>query len=184
MLCPCWIGEDPDHDTCDSVNPWYIDQGTIDGIDVSGLAVATLNHIPGNVFKGNWRIIICIDDHATAEQQEALVKAFTGKLGGAMADLAQLYGEIVAVERVPITFATEGGRGHLKVGADVEAEMAPFEGATGRTTTLHDTAFSTIPGSPAYVSKATHYRAHNVALGFDIDLQGHNAIQGTFRLEG
>jgi hypothetical protein len=54
VLCPCWIGEDPDHDTCDSVNSWHIDQGTIDGIDVSGLTVATLNHIPGNVLKCNW----------------------------------------------------------------------------------------------------------------------------------
>jgi hypothetical protein len=59
--------------------------------------------------------------------------------------------------------------------------MAPFQGATGRVTTLHDTAFSTIPGSPAYVSKAARYRAKNPVLGFNIDLQGHNAVQGNFR---
>jgi hypothetical protein len=166
------------------VNSWHIAQGTIDGVNVSGLTVATLNHIPGNILKGNWRIIIFIDDKATDEQQEALVNAFTGKLGGPMADLAQLYGEVVAVERVPITFETEGGQGHLKVGPDIEAEMTPFQGPTGHTTTLHDTAFSTIPGSPAYVSRAKRYRAKNAVLGFDIELQGHNAIQGDFRFEG
>jgi hypothetical protein len=184
VLCPCWVGEDPDGDICQSVNAWHIAQGTVDGIDVSGLTVATLNHIPGNVLNGNWRIIIFIDDKATAEQQAALVNVFTGKLGGPVADLAQLYSEVVAVERVPIVFATEGGQGHLKVGADIEAEMAPFRGATGHTTTLHDTAFSTIPGSPAYISKATRYRARNATLRFDIDLQEHNAIQGNFRFEG
>jgi hypothetical protein len=184
VLCPCWVGEDPDNDTCDSVNSWHIERGTIDGVDVSGLTVATLNHIPGNVLKGNWRILIFIDDKATDAQQEALVNAFTGKLGGPMADLAQLYGEVVAVQRVPITFETHGGQGHLQVGADIEAEMSPFQGATGRTTTLHDTAFSTIPGSPAYVSRAKRYRAKNALLGFDIDLQNHNAIQGNFRFEG
>ena len=149
VLCPCWVGEDPDNDTCDSVNSWHIERGTINGVDVSGLTVATLNHIPGNVLKGNWRILIFIDDKAMEAQQEALVSAFTGKLGGPMADLAQLYGEVVAVQRVPITFETQEGQGHLKVGADIEAEMTPFQGATGHTTTLYDTAFSTIPGSPA-----------------------------------
>ena len=51
-------------------------------------------------------------------------------------------------------------------------------------TTLQETAFSTIPGSPAYVGKASRYRAKESRLGFDIDLRGHNAIQGHFRFEG
>jgi hypothetical protein len=179
-LCPCWVGEDPDGDTCDSVNSWHVDKGPINGIDVTGLTLATLNHIPGNVLKGNWRILVFVDDKATPEQQEALVSAFTGKLGGPLADLAQLYGEVAGVERVPITFDVNHGKGHLQVGADIEAEMAPFQGATGRVTTLHDTTFSTIPGSPAYVSKAARYQVKNSRLGFDIDLQGHNAVQGDF----
>ena len=182
-LCPCWIGEDPDGDDCGSVNSWHVDKGTINGVDVSGLTLATLNHIPGNILKGNWRIFVFVDDKATQQQQEALVGAFTGKLGGPLADLAQLYGEVAGVERVPITFEVEQGKGRLKVGSDIEAEVSPFEGATGRVTTLHDTAFSTIPGSPAYVSKAATYKAKNPILGFNIDLQGHNAVQGDFRFE-
>ena len=52
VLCPCWIGEDPDGDgTCDSVNSWHISQGQIDGVDVSNLTIASVNHIPGNVLK-------------------------------------------------------------------------------------------------------------------------------------
>ena len=43
-----------------------------------------------------------------------------------------------------------------------------------------DTAFSTIPGAPAYVSKASRYRAKEPRLGIDVDLAGHNAIQGRF----
>src|SRR5262245_63080532 len=78
-LCPCWVGEDPDGDQCYSVNSWHVDKGNINGVDVSGLTLATLNHIPGNVLKGNWRILVFVDDRATAEQQEALVSAFTGR---------------------------------------------------------------------------------------------------------
>ena len=27
ILCPCWVGEDPDRGTCDSVMAWHIDRG-------------------------------------------------------------------------------------------------------------------------------------------------------------
>jgi hypothetical protein len=33
---------------------------------------------------------------------DALLKVYTGKLGGPIADIAKLVGEVVAVERVPI----------------------------------------------------------------------------------
>jgi hypothetical protein len=184
ILCPCWVGEDPDQEVCDSVNSWHVDQGTIDGVDVSGLTLATLNHIPGNALAGNWRMVVFIDDHASQAQHDALFAAFSGKLGGPLADLAKLYGTIEAVEKAAIVFDVKEGRGHLKVGEDLEAEMAPYQGATKRVTTLHDTAFSTIPGSPAYVSKAAYYRVKNALLGFDIDLRGHNAIQGKFQFKG
>ena len=38
VLCPCWIGEDPDQGTCDSINAYHLDSGTIHGVDVSGLS--------------------------------------------------------------------------------------------------------------------------------------------------
>ncbi len=184
ILCPCWVGEDPDNGTCDAVVAWHIDRGSVNGLDVSGRTLAILNHIPGNVLKGNWRVIFFVDDEATPDQQEALLSVWSGKLGGPIADLAQLVGEVAGVERVPITFAVEEGRGRLQIGSEVSAELAPYQGATGGATTLHDTVFSTIPGSPAYVGKAATYRAKHAVLGMDVDLQGHNAIQGTFRFEG
>jgi hypothetical protein len=185
VLCPCWIGEDPDGDgTCDSVNSWHIDRGRIDGVEVSGLTVAGVNHIPGNVLKGNWQVLLFVDDRATPEQHTALVEVFTGRRGGPMKDLAGLYGKILAVEKAPIRFEVVEGKGTLGIGRTVEAEMQPYQGATGNITTLHETAFSTIPGAPAYVSKASRYRVKEPRLGFDIDLSGHNAIQGRFRFVG
>ena len=49
VLCPCWVGEDPDGGTCDSALAWHVDSGSIDGVDVAGLTVALSVHIPGNV---------------------------------------------------------------------------------------------------------------------------------------
>lgn len=185
ILCPCWVGEDPDGGTCDSSIAWRIDAGTIEGIDVAGRTIALSIHIPGNVRKGRWRAVVYIDDQSTPEQFEAILKVWTGKLGGEIADLVGLIGDVIAVERVPIDFAVVDGRGTLTVGEDVAAELAPFQGATARATTLHDTVFSTIPGSPAFVGKANHFWRDNRRHGLaKVDLEGHNAIQGSFVFEG
>ncbi len=184
ILCPCWVGEDPDGGACKGVNAWYIEKGNIDGLDVSGLTFGWLVHIPGNILKGSWRAVLYVDDKATPKQQEALLNAWTGKLGGPLADIAKLIKDVVAVERVPITFEVEKGKGKFKLGQAMEAEMAPFQGATGQPTSLHETVFTTIAGSPAYVGKASYYKANVPKLGFNISLKDHNAIQGSFRFTG
>lgn len=182
VLCPCWIGEDPDNGTCEAINAYMIESGVIDGIDVSGLTVAVLVHVPGNILEGNWRVVLCVDERASEEQQAALVETWSGKRGGPLADVYKLVGEIVGVERAPIRFLVEEGKGTISIGTLAEAEMTPYRGPTGVTTTLNESIFTTIPGAPAWVSKASMYRRRSSHFGLrDMDLQGHNAIQGTFR---
>jgi hypothetical protein len=181
-ICPCWVGLDPDGGECQGTVAWYIDHGTIQGVDVSDRGLAVVAHIPGNVLAGNWKAVLYVDDRCTDEQQQAVLNVFTGQLGGAIADLAALIGEVVAVERAPFMFTVESGTGILRIGDAVEAEVSPFQGATGRITTLHDTMFSTIPGSPAYPGTAGVYRRVGRLLGRpDLDISGHNAVQGAFR---
>lgn len=185
VLCPCWVGEDPDGGTCEAIVAWHIDSGTINGVDVSGLTFALLADIPGNVLHGNWRVVAYIPDFATPEQTQALVDVWTGKLGGPVADLAGLVGEIAGLEHAPITFDVAGGEGVLRIGTVAEATMAPFKGANGNPTTLGDTVFTTIPGSSAYASKASDYRRDSTQFGLKpVTLQGHNAVQGSFSFEG
>jgi hypothetical protein len=181
-LCPCWIGEDPDNGTCQSALAYRIEQGTIDGVDVSGLTFALAAFIPGNVLKGGFRVIRYVDDRASAEQEAALLRAFRGELGGPLGDLAGLVGEEVAARRVPITFTVAEGKGTLRLGDAVHVVMEPYRGPTGEPTKLVESIFSTIPGSPAYVGKASSFRMAQPELGIDLDLTGHNAIQGHFEL--
>lgn len=183
VLCPCWIGEDPDHGTCEASVAYHFDRGMIDGVDVSGLTLGTAAFIPGNILNGNIRECIFIDDRATPEQEAALLSAFRGEKGGPLADLAQLVGEVVEVRRVPITFAVSEGKGTLRIGETVEAEMEPYRSPTGQPTALVDSVFSTIPGSPAFVAKAQKFKMDCPELGLSVDLQHHNAIQGQFRFE-
>ena len=183
VLCPCWVGEDPDGGTCDTVIAWGIEKGEIEGVSVDGLTLAVSAHIPKNILiPKSWKAVVFVDDRATSDQEGALLRLFTGQLGGAVADLAGLIGEVVAVERAPISFSVEGGKGSLKIGTRVDAEMAPFIGATGNPTTLAETVFSTIPGSPVYASKASRYTRDGTGHGIpSVNLTDHNALQGHFR---
>jgi len=58
--------------------------------------------------------------------------------------------------------------------------MEPYHSAQGAITTLRDSIFSTIPGSPAYVAKAKTHNVnipkHNLRWSF----HDRNAIQGDY----
>jgi hypothetical protein len=59
--------------------------------------------------------------------------------------------------------------------------MAPYTDKNGAPTTIRDTIFSTIPGSPAYVAKASHHKVSIPQHGMTWSFFGRNAIQGSFR---
>jgi hypothetical protein len=183
VLCPYWIGEYPDNGTCQSAVAYRIDKGSIDGVDVSGLTFAGAAFIPGRTLDGDIRVVRYVDDRATSEQEAALLAAFRGEKGGPLADLAKLYVEVDA-RRAPITFEVVEGKGTFRIGHSVDFEMEPYHGPTGEVTRLVESIFSTIPGSPAYVAKASRFRMVQPEIRVDLDLAGHNAIQGEFRLQG
>ena len=182
--CPCWVGDDPDGGTCDAFLAYHYDRGHINDVDVSGLTLALVSKIPGNVLAGNWKMAVYVDSKASSKQKEAILAAHTGKLGGPLADLAKLIGEVVGVYDAPIQFDMAEGKGTIRVGDAVSAEMAPYADSQGRPTKLVDSIFSTIPGSPAYVGKATSHRVNIPQHGMTWEFTGLNAVLGNFRLEG
>jgi hypothetical protein len=84
---------------------------------------------------GNWRLGMFVDDQASDEQFDKLVKVFGGQLGGPMAALAPLVGEIVGAERAAIEVRDDGLRHSVRVGDVIEFEVediVPFGVETGR----------------------------------------------------
>jgi hypothetical protein len=183
ILCPCWVGEDPDYGTCEAFNAYHFDRGEIRGVDVSGLSFVTVHRIPGNVLQGNWRAVWYISEEATDEQFEAMRDAYSGKLGGPLADLAGLFGEVIAVQRAPISHQTRQGKGTLAIGEVVFGQMEPYRSPDGKQiTTLRDSLFSTVPGSPAYVAKASVNRAALPQYDLVWEFEGRNAIQADYKI--
>ena len=184
VLCPCWIGEDPDGGTCQSIMAYHLDRGVIDGVDVSGLSLAAVVFIPGNVLAGNWKQAVFVDDRASEEQERVLLAAFGGALGGPLGDLAQLVGERLDVSRAPISHEIVEGKGTIRVGGDAAvAEMEPYRGPDGSVTTLSNSIFSTVPGSPAWVGKSNRFAVNLPEHGWTFQVEGRNAIQSDWAID-
>ncbi|SEF87199.1 hypothetical protein SAMN04487953_107123 [Billgrantia desiderata] len=182
--CPCFLGEDPDGNECHGVIAFKLEKGRARGVDVSGLTLMNVAHIPGNALAGGWRSVILIDSAADDAQYEALLDAFGGKLGGPLADLAGLVGEVVAAERVPIVHEAQQVEGRLIAQGRVEAELAPIQSSPdGTTATMHDSAFTTVKGAPAYLGKSRRYRVSMPQHGMSWTHDGQNAIQTAWKME-
>lgn len=183
-ICPCFIAEMPDGGTCDVTVAWHIDSGTIEDVDVAGCTIAAVAHIPGKPLEGKWRAAVYVDDQATEAQEKGLLDVFTGKLGGPIADVAKLIGDVVGVERAAITFEADKGKGRLKIGDIADADIEPFVTNDGSVATLSNMLFSGSPGAPAMLARAPHYRAKHADVGIDVDLSDHSAVECEFSFQG
>ena len=84
--------------------------------------------------EGNWRLGMFVDEHATDEQMQKLTAVFGGQMGGPMAGLAPLVGEMLGVERAPIEVVDDGLRHSVRIGDAIDFEIediVPFGIETG-----------------------------------------------------
>src|SRR3954465_9694860 len=137
LMCPCNLSFDhgATYDYCRVTLVFDIREGQIEGTDIGGLKVAAIADTPKVMTEGNWRLGVFIDERATDEQFDKLVKVFGGQLGGPMAALGPLVGEMLGVERAAIDVDDDGLRHRVRVGDVIEFEIediVPFGVETGQ----------------------------------------------------
>ena len=137
LMCPCNLSFDhgATYDFCRVSLIFNIREGEVDGTDIGGLKVAVVADTPKVMTEGNWRLGVFVDDNASDEQMEKLVQVFSGQLGGPMAALSPMVGEILGVERAPIEVVDDGLRHSVRVGDAVDFEIediVPFGLENGR----------------------------------------------------
>ncbi len=125
LMCPCNLSFDhgATYDFCRATLVFQIREGQVDGTDIGGRKVATIIDTPKVMTEGNWRLGLFVDDQATDEQSDKLVQVFSGQLGGPMAALAPLVGEMLGVERVPIEVDDDGVRHSVRIGDAIDFEV-------------------------------------------------------------
>jgi len=137
LMCPCNLTFDhgATYDFCRASLAFNIREGQIDGTDVGGRKVVAIIDTPKVMTEGNWRLGMYVDDQASDEQFDKLVQVFGGQLGGPMAMLAPLVGEVVGVQRAPIQFSDDGLRHSVRVDDAIDFEVediVPFGVETGQ----------------------------------------------------
>ena len=136
LMCPCNLSFDhgATYDFCRVTLVFNIREGEIEGTDIGGLKIAAIADSPKVMTDGNWRLGVFVDEQATDEQADKLVKVFTGQLGGPMAGLAPLVGEMLGVERARIEVVDDGVRHSVRIGKAIDFEIedvVPFGIETG-----------------------------------------------------
>jgi hypothetical protein len=61
--------------------------------------------------------------------------------------------------------------------------MEPYRGPDGSVTTLNNSIFSTVPGSPAWVGKSRRFAVNLPERGWTFAVEGRNAIQSDWAID-
>lgn len=111
LLCPCIssnLTARPSDGDCKAAVAMRIDKGAKDGVQLDGISFVVMLHSPGPMADGNIKVGLIIDEAADDKQVAAIKDIATGAVGGPMAALAPLVGEIAGVQREKITFESKG----------------------------------------------------------------------------
>jgi hypothetical protein len=136
LMCPCNLSLDhgATYDFCRVTLAFNIREGSVEGTDIGGLRVVAIADTPKVMTEGNWRLGLFIDERATDDQFDKLTKVFAGQLGGPMAAVVPLVGEVLGVERAGIDIDDEGLVHRVRVGDAIDFEIqdiVPFGVETG-----------------------------------------------------
>ena len=144
-----------------------IREGEVEGTDIAGLKVAAIADTPKVMTDGNWKLGVFVDERASDEQMDKLVKVFSGQLGGPMAGLAPLVGEFLGAERAPIQVVNDGRRHTVRVGDSIDYEIediVPFGVETGEPVRFHGGFHPVAPDLVMAEAKRSQIDAYGISF--------------------
>jgi hypothetical protein len=136
LMCPCNMSMDhgATYDFCRVTLAFDIRAGSVDDTDIAGRKVVLIADTPKVMTDGNWRVGVFVDDGASDEQFDKLVQVFGGQLGGPMAGVVPLIGEMLGVQRAAIDIRDDGLLHSVRVDDVIDFEIediVPFGVETG-----------------------------------------------------
>jgi len=143
LICPCPVGALPTgpDDQCHGAAVFRIDRGSLDDVDLSGIAFGLMNHFPGAITDGNWKMGVVVDDSASDAQAQAIETILSGQAGGPFAEFAPLIGEFTGVQRGKVSMSD--GKGSIGGVGDFTFEQ--LTGPDGSPTTERNAMFGFAP---------------------------------------
>ena len=77
--CPCQFDSLPTHGFCEAVGGFQIDKGFHGKTSLDGLKFVGIFHWPGPIHEGKGEAAVVIDESASAEQRDALLRIISGQ---------------------------------------------------------------------------------------------------------
>lgn len=125
-VCPCRRHGDREggrssYETCNFVLSWMIEDGHVEGRDLSGLSTVLVGSYSDDEPGSPWRVVLFVDENAEKDRQGDLADVFLGRIGG---DTHRLYGRVIQdvsmVRPAAIRLVHEPGRWRIGVSTFVE----------------------------------------------------------------
>lgn len=130
--CPCQFNSLPTHGSCEAVLALKIDEGRHGDTRLDGLKVAAVVSWPGAIHEGHGEIQPIVDERATPEQREALLRIMSGLDTEPGATFFQVFSTTYEKVHEPVftnidmDIDVEARRGTLNVPGIVEARGEPI----------------------------------------------------------
>ena len=198
LMCPCWTDDEPDDGHCTGLFAWTLDDGsTVDGVPVGGAQVvcvtAHLGRRRGESAQETTVSVLFVDTAGLADPVafDLLGRAFSGRMLGPLADLAEVNGTVVLVDHATVAVTDAGGTVTVAV-TDVAGvqpvlavlDPARFDGLAPLT--LQNTALSKELGIRDETVTAHHsdltIRSAVLPGGF-IEVTGRSGMRGPFHYQ-
>lgn len=178
IACPCTFLSAPTTGECNAFAGWHIDDGSFADVNLSGLNVALALHAPGHMLEVKWRVALYLDIRASEEQKNVLTQIYTGQVGGHLANLAPLIGEVIGISSVPIEYEADGKQRRLKVADILEGEIEAIQDQGGADVSINNAPLGLAPGYPIIVAKSKKFTYND--HGFDWEISGKNGFYSPF----
>jgi len=136
-VCPCRREGDRQsgrstYGTCDFALSWMIEEGQVDGRDLSGLSTVLVGSYSDDEPEKPWRVALFVDENTDENRQRDLADVFLGRIDG---DTQRLYGqriqEVSTVRPAAIRLVHEPGRWRIGVETFVEVRSIVEASAEG-----------------------------------------------------
>lgn len=130
--CPCQFSALPSHGNCEAVVSMRIDQGHYNEVKLDGLCWVATFAWPGAIHQGSGRCQAFIEDKATPEQREALLRILSGEDTEPGATVFSVFAstisEMLEPQFVPIEFTVDVDKreAHTRIAGVLEVKGEPI----------------------------------------------------------
>ena len=117
--CPCtWssMQTPATNDYCRANLAFKISEGVINEVNMDGVIFVMIVDTPPLMANGNWKVGVVVNDTVSDEQMEALGMLLSGDIGGPPAMLKGLIGEMLGIEKHPVSISQKGNDFHVQIG--------------------------------------------------------------------